>query len=38
MKRHGELIDYRTLWESRDAVELATLDWVAWFNTSRLLE
>ncbi len=25
-------------WQSRDAVELATLDWVDWFNHRRLQE
>jgi transposase InsO family protein len=25
-------------WETREAVELATLPWVAWFNTQRPLE
>jgi putative transposase len=25
-------------WRSREAVEFATLEWVDWFNTRRLLE
>ena len=29
----------RTLtWKTREAVELATLEWVSWFNHHRLLE
>lgn len=33
----AELIHRRAPWKSREAVELATLDWVAWFNHHRLL-
>lgn len=33
-----ELIHRRAPWKTREAVELATLEWVAWFNTRRLLE
>jgi transposase InsO family protein len=33
-----ELIHKRAPWKSREAVELATLEWVAWFNHNRLLE
>ena len=33
-----ELIRKRAPWKSREAVELATLEWVAWFNHHRLLE
>jgi transposase InsO family protein len=33
----AELI-YRQSWKNREAVELATLDWVDWFNHRRLLE
>ena len=33
-----ELIHHRGPWKSREAVELATLNWVAWFNHHRLLE
>jgi len=29
---------HRQLWKSREAVELATLEWVDWFNHRRLLE
>jgi len=29
---------YRQCWKSREAVELATLEWVDWFNHRRLLE
>jgi putative transposase len=25
-------------WKTREAVELATLEWVSWFNNIRLLE
>jgi transposase InsO family protein len=34
----AELIHRRTLWKTKEAVELATLEWVAWFNDHRLLE
>ncbi len=34
----AELIHRRAPWKSREAVELATQDWVAWFNNPRLLE
>lgn len=34
----AELIHRRALWKIREAVELATLEWVAWFNNHRLLE
>ena len=33
-----ELIHRRGPWKTREAVELATLEWVAWFNHRRLLE
>ncbi|MDH7943846.1 IS3 family transposase [Pseudohongiella sp. SYSU M77423] len=33
-----ELINRRAPWKSREAVELATLEWVTWFNQHRLLE
>jgi putative transposase len=33
-----ELIYRRGPWRSREAVELATLEWVDWFNNRRLLE
>jgi len=33
-----ELIHRRAPWKNREAVELATLEWVAWFNQFRLLE
>lgn len=33
----AELIHRRAPWKTREAVELATLEWVAWFNTQRLL-
>jgi transposase InsO family protein len=33
-----ELIHRRGPWKTREAVELATLEWVAWFNHHRLLE
>jgi putative transposase len=33
-----ELIRRRGPWRSIEAVELATLEWVHWFNNQRLLE
>lgn len=33
-----ELIHRRVPWKNREAVELAALEWVAWFNHFRLLE
>ena len=34
----AELIHRRAPWKSKKAVELATLEWVSWFNHHRLLE
>ena len=34
----AELIHRRTPWKTREAVELATLEWVSWVNHHRLLE
>ena len=34
----AELIHKRAPWKGREAVELATLEWVSWFNHHRLLE
>jgi transposase InsO family protein len=34
----AERIHRRGLWKSPEAVELATLEWVSWFNHHRLLE
>ena len=34
----AELIHRRAPWKTFEAVELATLEWVAWFNHHRLLE
>jgi putative transposase len=34
----AELIHRRAPWKTKEAVELATLEWVAWFNHYRLLE
>jgi transposase InsO family protein len=34
----AELIHRRGPWKSREAVELATLEWVSWFNHQRLME
>jgi putative transposase len=34
----AELIHRRGPWKTREAVELATLEWVSWFNNQRLLE
>ena len=33
-----EIIHRRGPWRTLEAVEFATLDWVDWFNTRRLLE
>ena len=34
----AEVIYHRSPWKTLEAVELATLEWVAWFNHHRLLE
>ena len=34
----AELIHRRAPWKTKEAVELATLEWVSWFNHQRLLE
>ena len=34
----AELIHRRAPWKTKEAVELATLEWVSWFNNQRLLE
>jgi transposase InsO family protein len=34
----AELIHRRAPWKTKEAVELATLEWVHWFNHHRLLE
>ena len=34
----AELIHRRAPWKTRESVELATLEWVYWFNHQRLLE
>ena len=34
----AELIHRRAPWKTREALELATLEWVSWFNHHRLLE
>lgn len=34
----AELIHRRAPWKTNEAVELATLEWVAWFHHHRLLE
>ena len=33
----AEIIHRRGTWKTREAVELATLEWVSWFNHHRLL-
>ena len=33
-----ELIHRRAPWKTKEALELATLEWVSWFNHHRLLE
>jgi putative transposase len=34
----AELIHRRGPWKTRESVELATLEWVSWFNNVRLLQ
>jgi transposase InsO family protein len=34
----AEVIHRRTSWRTRESVELATLEWVTWFNHHRLME
>jgi transposase InsO family protein len=34
----AELIHRRAPWKTRESVELATLEWVSWFNHHRLME
>jgi putative transposase len=34
----AELIHRRAPWKTRESVELATLEWVAWFNHHRLMQ
>ena len=34
----AEVIHRRGPWKSRESVELATLEWVSWFNHQRLME
>ena len=34
----AELIHRRAPWKTKEAVELASLEWVSWFNQQRLLE
>lgn len=34
----AELIHAKRIWESVEAVELATMGWVHWWNTARLHE
>ncbi len=34
----AEVIHRRGPWKTRESVELATLEWVSWFNHRRLLE
>ena len=34
----AELIHRRAPWKTKEALELATLEWVAWFNHHRLME
>ena len=34
----AELVHRRAPWKTKEAVELATLEWVSWFNNHRLLE
>jgi len=32
------VIHRKTTWKTKEAIEIATLTWVAWFNHHRLLE
>ena len=34
----AEMIHRRAPWKTKESVELATLEWVSWFNHHRLLE
>jgi len=34
----AELIHRRAPWKTKESVELATLEWVAWYNNHRLME
>ena len=34
----AKMIHRRAPWKTKEAVELATLEWVAWLNDHRLLE
>lgn len=34
----AEVIHRRGSWKSRESVELATLEWVAWYNHERLIQ
>ena len=34
----AEVIHRRSAWKTNESVELATLEWVAWFNHHRLME
>ena len=34
----AELIHRRAPWKTKESIELATLEWVSWFNHLRLLE
>lgn len=34
----AELIHRRALWNTKESLEIATLEWVSWFNHHRLLE
>jgi transposase InsO family protein len=34
----AELIHRRAPWKTKESVELATLEWVSWFNNQRLME
>jgi putative transposase len=33
----AEVIHRRTAWKTKESLELATLEWVSWFNDHRLL-
>jgi putative transposase len=35
---NAELIHRRAPWKTKESLEVATLEWVSWFNHHRLLE
>ncbi len=37
-EQDSKLVHRRAPWKTRESVELATLEWVAWYNHHRLME